>query len=336
MSDTTIRLFAVRPTPAAIPGLVICIAIAALAFAAARLPGLSALSPLILAIVMGIAVGNLTPLASRAEPGATFAVKVILRWGIVLLGLQLTIAQVLSVGLSGLAIILTGLFACLFLTRRMGRALGVPAGLTDLIAAGSSICGASAVVAANTVVRAPEEDAAYAVATVTLFGTLAMILWPFLGSLAGLSPEQYGLWVGASVHEVAQVTAAAFQHGDVAGEVGTVSKLVRVLALAPVVLLLGALSARRNGTESGGGVPVPWFVVGFIAMVLVASTGWVPAPALDVARVAVPVLLAVALAGMGLKTNLRALVRRGLRPALLAAFSWVLIGGLTFGLITLV
>ncbi len=335
MPGTQSRPLVPGKIPDVLPGLLLCIAIAAAGFLTARLPVLSPLSPLILAVVIGIAVGNLPPRLGWVRPGADFAVRVVLRAGIVLLGLQLTVGQVASVGLSGLAIVVVALVTCFFVTRRVGRALAVPAGLTDLIAAGTSVCGASAVIAANTVVRAPEEDAAYAVATVTVFGTLAMMLLPIAGAASGMSADAYGLWVGASVHEVAQVTAAAFQRGTEAGEVGTIAKLVRVLMLAPVVLTLGALAARR-GRGAGTGVPIPWFVVGFVVMVAIASTGAVPGPILAASRMSVPILLAVALAGMGLKTDMGDLMRRGLRPALLAALSWLLICGLTLAMVLLV
>ncbi|WP_406736847.1 YeiH family protein [Thioclava sp. GXIMD4215] len=320
----------------ALPGLALCAALAALAFAAHHLAGISALSPLILAILLGMALNTMHPLPPCFAPGIAFSLRYVLRGGIVLLGLQLTFGQVLSVGVSGLALILVTLLATFAFTRWLGRRMGLPAGLTDLIAAGSSICGASAVIAANTVTRARDEDVAYAIACVTIFGSASMALMPLAAPLLSLGPKAYGLWTGASIHEVAQVVAAAFQQGDQAGHFGTIAKLTRVMMLAPMVLLLGLSSRNRpKKGESLGRAPLPWFVFGFIAMVGLASTGLVPAPMRDTSTTLTQILLSVALAAMGLSTDLRKLVAAGLRPAILGAAAWVFISGLSLLLVCL-
>src|SRR5262249_55721968 len=130
----------------------------------------------------------------------------------------------------------------------LGRQLSVDRKLTELIAAGTSICGASAVVATNTVTRASDEDVAYAVACVTVFGSASMLLYPVTAGLLQLTPHAFGLWAGASIHEIAQVVAAAFQNGVDAGNYGTIAKLSRVMLLAPLVLALGCLSAKWGQT----------------------------------------------------------------------------------------
>lgn len=320
-----------------LPGLLLSGLVAAVAFALREVPGLSALSPLILAILIGMAIRNLigTPEAVRA--GMAFCLKRILRAGIVLLGLQLTMQQVLAVGGAGVALLVVTVLATFIFTTLLGRILGVNAGLTQLIAAGSSICGASAVIATNTVTRARDEDVAYAIACVTVFGSLSMVLMPVIGGALELAPRTYGLWTGASVHEVAQVVAAAYAHGAEAGEFGTIAKLTRVMMLAPLVLTLGMLAARRlgrDGGEAGKAAPqVPWFVLGFIAMVGLASTGWVPEATQPVTTTLTQFMLATALAAMGLETDVRKLAAEGLRPALLGAGSWLFISLFTLGLV---
>jgi uncharacterized integral membrane protein (TIGR00698 family) len=220
-------------------------------------------------------------------------------------------------------------------TLALGRLLGVDACLAQLIAAGTSICGASAVVAANSVVRGRGEAVAYALGVVTLCGTLVMLCFPVLGVLAGLSDRAYGVWIGASVHEVAQAVAAAFAHGDEAGQYGTVSKLTRVLLLAPMVILLGQALLRRAGAARGD-VPVPWFAFGFIVMVGVASAGILPPPALGALAVVAQALLAAALAAVGLETDLRQIRAQGWRPLALGAAATVFIGGLALVLVKLI
>jgi uncharacterized integral membrane protein (TIGR00698 family) len=320
-----------------VPGLLLGIAIAGAAYLARLLPGLSALSPLVIAIVIGMAFHNLVGTPPAAKAGVKFCLRRVLRFAIVLLGLQLTFAQVRMVGATGFAIIAATLFATFFATRWMGRLMGVEAKLAELIAAGTSICGASAVIATNTVTRAADEDVAYAVACVTVFGSLSMLLAPVLLPLTGFDAHAYGLWTGASIHEVAQVVAAAFQGGQPAGEFGTVAKLSRVMLLGPLVIGLG-LAALRQARRDGGAantasVPLPWFVFGFIAMVLVNSAGLVPDEARPAIVTTTTFLLAVALGAMGLETDVAKLRLKGLRPLALGAAAWLFISAVSFILI---
>lgn len=318
------------------PGVLLAGALAAAAFQLRTLPGLGGASPYLLAILLGMALGNLLALPPEAREGTRFAMRRMLRAGIVLLGLQLTLAQVVAVGAGGLATVVLALGATFLATLAIGRAMGVGRGVATLIAAGSSICGASAIIAAKEVTDADDEDVAYAVATVTLFGTLAMLLYPLAGGLLALSPEAYGLWAGASIHEVAQVVAAGYQRGQEAGDMATVAKLTRVAMLAPVVVLLALAAARRGGRGgTGARAPMPWFVLGFLAMVGVASSGAVPAPVLDGVRPVTQALIATALAAVGLETSVARLRARGLRPLALGAASWAIIAVLSLALVFL-
>src|SRR5690606_38525487 len=142
--------------------------------------------------------------------------------------------------------------------------------------AGTSICGASAIIACNTVTRGSDEDVAYAMACVTLFGTVAMLAFPVLAGPLHLSANAYGMWAGTSIHEVAQVVGASFAVGDESGHMGTVAKLTRVILLAPLILSLGFLRKRSNGTA--GQVPTPWFVFGFIGMMVLNTIFTLPEP----------------------------------------------------------
>lgn len=333
------RAFFRSPMNGVLPGLTLAILIAAAAFALRHLPVVGMLSPLILAILLGMAFHNLIGTPAVARPGIAFSLKRVLRAGIVLLGLQLTVQQVLAVGGTGVALIVATLGATFAFATWLGRALGVGAGLTQLIAAGSSICGASAVIATNTVTRACDEDVAYAVACVTVFGSLSMMLMPLVGGALGMGPHAYGLWTGASIHEVAQVVAAAYARGQEAGEFGTIAKLTRVMMLAPMVLALGYAAARRlrrmGGEAARAQPPVPWFVFGFVAMVILASTGSVPRAVEPATTATTQFLLATALAAMGLETDIRKLAAAGLRPALLGAGAWIFISLFSLGLILL-
>jgi uncharacterized integral membrane protein (TIGR00698 family) len=324
-----------------LPGLLLASAVAISAYGIRQLPVMATFSPLILAIVIGIAFHNLIGTPSLAKPGVAFSMRRLLRIAIILLGLQLTITQVIEVGGRGIGIIAATLIATFAFTVWMGKLLGVDRKLAQLIAAGTSICGASAVIATNTVTNASDEDVAYAVACVTVFGSIAMFTYPLLPGLLHLDPHAFGLWSGASIHEIAQVVAAAFQDGQKSGEFGTIAKLSRVMLLAPVVITLG-LTARGGSTNdpaanvSSGRPPMPWFVLGFVALVGINSLIAVPAEAKMWIVAVTTFLLSVALAAMGLETDIRKLLAKGIRPALLGALAFLFIASFSLLLIKLI
>ncbi|PSN10369.1 YeiH family putative sulfate export transporter [filamentous cyanobacterium CCT1] len=307
-----------------LPGLLLTTLIAAIALGLNRLSNLHTLNPLLIAVLLGIGwrQWGVVPVAYR--PGIKFAMKRVLRLAVILLGLRLSLADVMAVGPWGLGMVTIGTFSTFYLTCWLGRRLGVNPRLTQLIAAGTSICGASAVVATNPVVEGSEEDMTYAIATITGFGTLAMLTYPLVSSLLQLSPPAFGLWCGASVHEVAQVIATAFQNGDLSGEVATVTKLSRVLLVVPIIISLGW---QTNHLSKPGQpprpIPVPWFVLFFCVLVVANSLG-MAAPAIKIIVLnGNQFLLCLSLAAMGLETNLASLSQLGLKPVYLAGLSWL-------------
>ena len=322
-----------------LPGLALTGAIAATAFALRLLPGFGTLSPMILAIMLGMVFHNLIRTPDWAKAGVAFSLRRVLRFAIILLGLQLTLAQIVAVGPRGVAIIAATLAATFTFTVWLGARLGVERKLAQLIAAGTSICGASAVIATNTVTDAPDEDVAYAVACVTVFGSVAMFVYPLLPALLHLDAHAYGLWAGASIHEIAQVVAAAFQDGQQAGEFGTIAKLSRVMLLAPVVIALGLMTARRAPRGPAGSAvptarpPMPWFVLGFVGLVIVNSLVTVPPAPHRLLVGLTTFLLSVALAAMGLETDIRKLAAKGLRPALLGLAAFLFIAAFSLALV---
>jgi uncharacterized integral membrane protein (TIGR00698 family) len=321
-----------------LPGLLLNSTIAGAAFALRLLPGMATFSPMILSIMIGIVFHNTVGTAAWAKAGVTFSLRRLLRLAIILLGLQLTSSQVIEIGGRGLGIIAATVLATFVFTVWIGKLLGVEAKLAQLIAAGTSICGASAVIATNTVTNAEDEDVAYAVACVTVFGSVAMFSYPLLPGLLHLDPHAFGLWSGASIHEIAQVVAVAFQDGQKAGEFGTIAKLSRVMLLAPMVIAIGLLAARgaKGGKSAGASSarpPVPWFVLGFVALVGVNSFVTIPAGTRAWISAATTFLLSVALAAMGLETSIGKLAAKGFRPALLGAFAFLFIATFSLTLI---
>lgn len=318
---------------AIIPGIALAGAIALVARWFHSLPGIASFSPMILAITIGILMRNLVGTPSFAAAGIAFSMRRLLRAAIVLLGFQITLTQLAVVGAKGLLIVIGTLVATFAFTLAAGRVLRVDRKLTELIAAGTSICGASAVVATNSVTGASDEDVAYAIACVTIFGSIAMFVYPVLPHLLHLDGGAYGLWSGASIHEIAQVAAASFQNSQRAGEIATVTKLARVMLLAPVVL---ALSIVPRGNSGRSARPrLPWFAIGFVAVAVFNSVVMLPAEVRGATITLSTFLLMVALAAMGLETDVSRLYAQGLRPAILGAVAFLFIATFSLALIKL-
>lgn len=285
-------------------------------------------SPLVVAVSVGAVLSNLGFIPHRAWPGLQFAARDLLRLGVVLLGFQLGVAQLSALGITVVAGVVLIVSLTFFGTIWAGRRLGLGSGLTLLIATGFSICGASAIAATKPVSDADDDDAAVSIALVTLCGSLAIVLVPTAGHLLDLDPTTFGMWVGASVHDVGQVVAASATAGSIAISAAVLVKLTRVLLLAPLVA--GISVRRRNSVRAlSGDVPkppiVPLFVVGFLATVGLRSMEILPPDAIAALDQAKTVVLAIALVGLGAGVNLRRLLRFGPRPLLLALISWFVI-----------
>lgn len=309
-----------------IPGIVLVAMITAAAFSAHNVSGFTLFSPMILAVVAGMIYSNVLGTPAHAKAGIAFSQKRLLRFAIVLLGFQLTLGQVVSIGASGVGIVAATLGATFLFTTTLGRLIGVDRKLAQLIAAGTSICGASAIVATNIVTDARDEDVTYAVASITLFGTVAMLGFPLLAPVLGLDQHAFGLWAGASIHEVAQVIGAGFQNGTQSGEIATVAKLTRVAMLAPMVIALGLMARRKSSDQSAARPPMPWFVAAFVAVVALNSLVAVPAEVKSAMALATTIMLTMGLAAMGLQADISQLRSRGLRPLALAFSAFLFIG----------
>lgn len=311
------------------PGLLLCFGIAGLAVLVRNLTGLAALNPVVVALVLGVAIGAAVGRPAALEAGIGCAVRPVLRAAIVLLGLQLTLGMLWALGPGALLLALLVVAATLPFTVWLGARMGVDAPLAMLIGTGTAICGASAIVAANQVARGRDEDVTYALAVITLCGTVALVVFPYLADLMGLSARVYGLWAGAAIHEVVQAVGAAAAGGPEASQSGTVMKLARVFLLAPAVLALGWWVARTARRGAGPvTAPVPWFAFGFLGLVVVGSTGLVPGFVVEMSRFLVPLMLAASVAALGLLTDLKALKARGPAPLLLGVASTGFITGL--------
>ncbi|NUL45409.1 putative sulfate exporter family transporter [Cellulosimicrobium funkei] len=322
-----------RPT-AALPGLAVCLGAAALAWGSAQL--LPGVSPLLVAILAGALWRNLAPVPVRLGPGVAVSGKRLLRAGIVLLGLQVSLGSVLSLGAGVLAVVVASVTVTFCATLWIGHLLGIGLAQRLLIASGFSICGAAAVAGMDGVTRAKEEEVATAIALVVLFGTLMIPLVPFLGGLLGLEDQALGVWIGASTHEVAQVVAAGGTVGGGALAIAVTVKLARVLMLAPIAAGVAIHQRRGGGTaeaaDRAGRPPiVPLFILGFIAAMALRTTGVLPEPVLAGTQVLQTLLLSAAMFALGLGVHVKSLLRVGYRPILLGALSTAVILATSLG-----
>ncbi|MBW4974124.1 putative sulfate exporter family transporter [Roseovarius mucosus] len=308
-------------------GVVIAVGITGLAALLHHLGLATTIGLPILSILIAMVIGNAIPAPKASLPGLQIASRPLLRFGIILLGLQVTLGDMLALGLLPLAALVALVMGTMGFTVWVGRLLGVEKSLTVLIASGTSICGASAVLATASTISAKDEDVAYGVAMVTLFGSVAMTLLPMTSAYLNFGPMVHGFWTGGTIHEVAQAVAAAFQHNEDAGAVGTMVKLARVLMLVPVLLLVGALFNKGHQDASSKRAPFPMFVLGFMAMVGVNSVLDIPADLRAHFATLTACILATSLAAIGFQTRFPALLARGPRPLVLAAVSCCFVSG---------
>ena len=324
------------------PGMALVIGATAVSIAVNRV--VPSISALVVAVGLGAVLANTGGVTAATDAGLRFARQRLLRVGVVLLGLRLSLTQITELGVTTIAVIVATVTATFFGTQAIGRRLGLSPELSLLVATGYSICGASAIAAVqgsladrdgsggNPDANGHEEEVAVAVGLVTLCGTLAMLALPPVAAALGLSDHQFGTWVGASIHDVAQVVAAGSVGGPEVLAVAIVVKLTRVSLLAPVVA--GVNISRHRRSTSGqsperaapkGPPIIPLFVAGFLAMVLVRTTGWLPPAALEQGRLLEGLALTAALVGLGSGVKVSALRTLGAAPLVLGALAWAIV-----------
>lgn len=338
------RHFFLFGLPRLIPGLLLTSILTALALWATSTPWATqlGLGTLTLAILFGIMIGNtLYPkLSSHCHAGVQFAKQYLLRLGIILYGFRLTFQQIADVGATGIIIDALTLSSTFFLAYWLGRKIfNLDTQTTMLIGAGSSICGAAAVMATEPLLKADPAKVAIAVATLVVFGTLAIFVYPWLYHLnvqfqwLAFDQKTFGIYTGSTVHEVAQVVAAGHAIGPIAENAAVISKMIRVMMLAPFLLLLSGYirrnAAKHHPTTPKSAIIIPWFAVLFIVVAGVNSFNWLPEVLVRGLIKLDSWLLAMAMASLGLTTHIQAVRQAGLKPILLAGllFAWLVIGG---------
>lgn len=321
-----------------VPGLALTAALTGAALWAGSFPAIAdaGFSALTLAILFGMVVGNTVypKIWQPCDGGVIFAKQHLLRLGIILYGFRLTFAQIADVGVSGILIDVLTLSSTFFIACFLGqKVFGLDKHTSWLIGAGSSICGAAAVLATEPVVKAEASKVTVAVATVVIFGTIAIFLYPAMYPLLAhwFTPETYGIYMGSTMHEVAQVVAAGHAVSPDAENAAVIAKMLRVMMLAPFLLFLAArvkqLTPAGNGEKSK--ITIPWFAIMFILVAVFNSFHLLPKAVVDMLVTLDTVLLAMAMAALGVTTHVSALKKAGAKPLLMALmlFVWLIVGG---------
>jgi uncharacterized integral membrane protein (TIGR00698 family) len=326
-------------------GIIVVAIISVISYLVSLLPVVEDLgiSPLIIGIILGMIYAHtikpITP--SNWGPGVVFCCKRILRIAIIFFGFHLSFQLIASVGIHGFLASILMLATTFVIGMYLGqKVFGLDRDSSILISAGSSVCGAAAVLAAESVIKSEPYKAAMAVGTVVVFGTIAMFIYPIVmkAGWLGFDDMNYGIFTGATIHEVAQVVAAGDAVSEKAEVVAVTVKMIRVLMIAPLLIIVGlwiASQAKKAAAASGGQadkvkVVIPWFAVGFILVAAFNSLDWLPADVVAVILIIDKFLLTMAMTALGVETHVSKFKQAGIKPMVLALilFAWLIFGGL--------
>jgi uncharacterized integral membrane protein (TIGR00698 family) len=295
--------------------------------------GQAYLEALVLAILLGLMLRTAWAPGGRWQPGIHFSAKILLEIAVMLLGAAVSARTVVALGPALLAGIVLVVAVSISLSFGICRLLGLKTKLALLVACGNSICGNSAIAAVAPVIGADAQDIAASIAFTAVLGVLVVLLLPLLVPVLLLSLTQYGVLAGLTVYAVPQVLAATLPIGALSNQVGTVVKLVRVLMLGPVILVLSLFS---RGTHKPKLYElVPWFIVGFLALLVLRSLGLIPPLLLAPTKTAAAILTTISMAGLGLGVDIRVVARAGLRVSASVTLSLIMLGGISLALIRL-
>ena len=331
------------------PGILLCIAITIVAIllqtVEVRFAGQTYLEALVLAILLGVVIRTAWTPAKRFVPGIAFSAKFLLEVAVVMLGASVSVATVLALGpilLVGIASVVAIALGSSFI---ICRGLGLPLRMAILIACGNSICGNSAIAAVAPVIGADGDDIAASISFTAVLGVVVVLTLPLLVPILQLSLTQYGVLAGLTVYAVPQVLAATLPIGALSNQVGTVIKLVRVLMLGPVVLGLSLLARdlradprldRANRRSPDLHELVPWFITGFLVVLIVRSLGLIPQSVLPTVTHVAAILTTISMAALGLGVDVRVVAKSGMRVTLAVTVSLIILGLISYGLIRLV
>ena len=313
-----------------LPGLVLSVAIAFVAVWVENLLPIHLIGGAVIAMFLGMLINHFVGKNKWLAPGLKFTSKKVLKFAIILLGLSLNITQVLEVGQKSLLVMVFTLATCFGGGYFIGKALGLNWKLSNLISAGTGICGGSAIAAIAPTIDAEDSDVAYALSATFLFDMAMIVLFPIMGRALGMGDEAFGIWAGTAVNDTSSVVATGYAFSEGAGDYATMVKLTRTLSIIPTVLAFALIQLRlkkKEGAAAGQAGDTlranfslrkifPWFILGFLAMSVVASVFTIPADVVSGTKTVSKFLMVCALAAIGLNTSFASMKKSGIRPML--------------------
>ncbi len=280
----------------------------------------------VFAILLGLIIRNALGMPAVFQPGLSFASKQVLQWSIIALGFGLSFTQVVQTGFESLWVTLITMAAAFAVAAVLGRLLGIPDKLRTLIGAGTAICGGSAIAAVAPIIQPKEHETAFAISTIFLFNVVAVLVFPFFGHALHMSDLGFGLWAGTAINDTSSVVAAAYSYSTMAGDYATVVKLTRATFIIPICIFYVFLEIQRQKKQGNTFQlrrVIPWFIVWFVVASMVRSSGVLPLDVLQVLQVLAQFLMVLALAAIGLSSNMRLMASTGWRPVALGLGVWV-------------
>ena len=317
-------------------GLLLCLCIAIPCWMLGR--ALPVIGGPVFAILAGMAIALLVRGKGRAQAGIAYTSKTILQYAVILLGFGLNLSEVAKVGVQSLPIILSTITTSLVVSFLLHRLLHIPSNISTLVGVGSSVCGGSAIAATAPVIGADDEEIAQAISVIFLFNVIAALIFPTLGGVLGLSNEGFGLFAGTAVNDTSSVTAAAaawdgMHPGANTLDTAAIVKMTRTLAIIPITLVLALLRTRREGKQGGAQVDIkkifPWFVLLFLLASIITTVLPIPAAAVSFLKNASKFFIVMAMAAIGLNTDIVKLVKTGGKPIFMGFCCWVAIAGVS-------
>jgi len=325
------------------PGILLCLVIAVIAWFLGR--RFTIVGGAVFGIILGILAGLIRRPAAFND-GIRFTSKKILQYSIVLLGFEMNMGNIIKVGSQSLLILVFTLSASFITAYLVSKVLRLPSGIAVLIGVGTSICGGSAIAATAPVIKADDDDVAQAISTIFLFNIIAVFLFPAVGHLIGLSDTGFGMWAGTAINDTSSVVAAASSWSEQAGngtalQFATIVKLTRTLFIVPITLILAVYTSRKAKKGAAAGTKAtassgysfrkvfPWFVLGFLAAALIYTFLPIPAPVSAFLVQTGKFLIIMAMAAVGLNTNLKKLLTQSVKPLLLGICCWGAVSGVS-------
>ena len=310
------------------PGIIISALIALLALWLESLLPIHIIGAAVIAMFIGMILNSFIGKKAVFASGIKFTSKKLLKFAIILLGLSLNITTVLNVGKMSLTVMIFTLLTCFGGGYFVGRALKLNWKLSNLISAGTGICGGSAIAAVSSVIDADDDDVAYAMSATFLFDMAMIVLFPIMGNAIGMTDEAFGIWAGPAVNDTSSVVATGYAFSEAAGDFATMVKLTRTLSIIPTVVAFAFIQLRLKKKEmqkNNEGTQelkanfsirkiFPWFIIGFVAMSVIASIFTIPAEIVTSTKTISKFLMVSALAAIGLNTSFSNLKKSGIRP----------------------